>query len=1223
MAAKRKSKKKNNVLPTRETMSRIWKAVPPREWLQLLQEISPEQNWEMASAVAITGRCPYHDEDTPSFMLSPNRSMGKCFGCGKAVVDPISLISKLKRCSTKEALLFLDSKFNLEKLVPELTMTDIHSQHGHQEFKKDCAKAFNSLLNEVVREWDTTTHLDYLKPLVMYLKARGINFSSFTTIPIGAYGKPEHVKKYLSGDEHKGMYDEYFNRKDEEFLWGSLVFHFNDSPSTISRFKIRRINHNIDYSALGDLRKVPEEQARKFITKKGMTYIEDPYDKTIGVFGLHKYQQLIGAKDADAYITEGEFDALSVMSAQDAKGSPDFMIYATGGTASTGHLGFLREYGIKNIWLIPDHPGKNGNEWAKSVLSGKENFTRTVEYRPLNIKIFQWPVEVQGYDLDEAVDKNGYEVMYSILSVNRKAYFKNSMPWVQDLCDAKLQEYTVKFKDSLDKLDVNGESYQLEKANLLDEKERVILEEIMHWFSFIYDQGDQIAFTQKYTSEYGIDIAKIKEVRDSIHATNTMQGVVELVGDAFEECFEFAYYDAKSANVIMYLWHKQRKEMIPIKMSEASVFSLVSNYLGSSLTDWTTRLLGENPVLLDGTEDTTAMGFYNKKRSNAKTIVMEAIEQRQGKAKSIDNIIPVSQGIHMADISRTAKQKNFIYFVNGENIMKGQFTDTDGLVWEHFDRITDEGMRFTNINKIHQWSDVSDTSDLERAPAVDHRKVYNTIVDMLNGWKFENHEVMTNYLAAYIMSIPVMNAIGDVNITLITGSAESGKTSLTHGLLGGIHTIHQCPTILESVRYYVDATPASIYQGMDRSTLCFILDEAESGKENRTGKDNRNKEIMRMLYAIPQGGMKVNRGGATREHQESYFLRMPVIMAAISVPTDPTFLSRTLIVYTNKDQGRIDPGVYITEKYSNDEITALRRNITIGLLPHIPKLKKRAKELANHLSKKIPTISNRFVSSVIIPLTVYEFIGGDPEWMYEEIYNKYKHRLEAIHSNTANSSLINACLYTEGVRIISGDGVHQQVPPKQLILNGDFTVLNNSDCGVYFSIDKNVIILVWRQIRHTILRHTFYASSGESVLREQASKVPEVLGDVDYTYHTSLMKELGITDVRKQTDYTVLDVSYLIGLENSIPGTHSMQELDKKLEEKMNKAREKAEKELLEAAKAAKKERKKKKKDKIKGMIKTGIRNVSKEVANIQEMPEEEKEITIGGIDDDIPDLIF
>lgn len=55
------------------------------------------------------GICPFHEEKTPSFVVSADRQRFHCFGCGTSG-DVISFIQKLKKCEFKQALTYLKMK---------------------------------------------------------------------------------------------------------------------------------------------------------------------------------------------------------------------------------------------------------------------------------------------------------------------------------------------------------------------------------------------------------------------------------------------------------------------------------------------------------------------------------------------------------------------------------------------------------------------------------------------------------------------------------------------------------------------------------------------------------------------------------------------------------------------------------------------------------------------------------------------------------------------------------------------------------------------------------------------------------------------------------------------------------------------------------------------------------------------------------------------------------
>lgn len=69
-----------------------------------------------------TGLCPFHDEKTPSFSVSPAKNIYKCFGCGKGG-NPVNFVMELENLSYYEALKFLARKYHIdiqeEELSPE------------------------------------------------------------------------------------------------------------------------------------------------------------------------------------------------------------------------------------------------------------------------------------------------------------------------------------------------------------------------------------------------------------------------------------------------------------------------------------------------------------------------------------------------------------------------------------------------------------------------------------------------------------------------------------------------------------------------------------------------------------------------------------------------------------------------------------------------------------------------------------------------------------------------------------------------------------------------------------------------------------------------------------------------------------------------------------------------------------------------------------------------
>ena len=72
------------------------------------------------SGVNYKGLCPFHDDKTPSFMVSPARQICKCFACGEGG-NAVNFLMKHEQITYPEALRWLAKKYNIEIQERELT----------------------------------------------------------------------------------------------------------------------------------------------------------------------------------------------------------------------------------------------------------------------------------------------------------------------------------------------------------------------------------------------------------------------------------------------------------------------------------------------------------------------------------------------------------------------------------------------------------------------------------------------------------------------------------------------------------------------------------------------------------------------------------------------------------------------------------------------------------------------------------------------------------------------------------------------------------------------------------------------------------------------------------------------------------------------------------------------------------------------------------------------
>ena len=77
------------------------------------------------------GLCPFHNERTPSFMVSPARGICHCFGCGKGGT-PVSFIMEHEQMTYPEALRWLANKYHIEIKERELSDDERREQNERE-----------------------------------------------------------------------------------------------------------------------------------------------------------------------------------------------------------------------------------------------------------------------------------------------------------------------------------------------------------------------------------------------------------------------------------------------------------------------------------------------------------------------------------------------------------------------------------------------------------------------------------------------------------------------------------------------------------------------------------------------------------------------------------------------------------------------------------------------------------------------------------------------------------------------------------------------------------------------------------------------------------------------------------------------------------------------------------------------------------------------------------
>ena len=274
--------------------------------------------------------CPFHGEDTPSFVVSPAKQIYHCFGCGVGG-DSIKFVMEYEKLSYPESL---------EKLA---SMVNISLEHDTSFKKID-----SSIISKVNEHYEKL--LSHNEKSLSYLKSRGISDFSIEKFEIGYASTSNDTISYLKNN--------FLNLADAK------EFGIIDSGQNglYSRF-IERITFPI-YTITGNI----VGFGGRTITGHNAKYINSPqtvlFNKSRLLYGYHLAKEMI-YKQKTIIITEGYLDVVMLHQAGFAN------TVATLGTALTvDHLPLLRRGEPKVIVAYDgDKAGLNAAYKASLLLS--------------------------------------------------------------------------------------------------------------------------------------------------------------------------------------------------------------------------------------------------------------------------------------------------------------------------------------------------------------------------------------------------------------------------------------------------------------------------------------------------------------------------------------------------------------------------------------------------------------------------------------------------------------------------------------------------------------------------------------------------------------------------------------------------------------------------------------------------------------------------------------
>ena len=339
--------------------------------------------------VNLIGLCPFHNEKTPSFTVSPAKNYCKCFGCGKGG-NPAHFIMEHEQLSYYDALRWLAKRYHIEIKERELS---------EEEKREESMRESMFIINQYALQYFTETlhNSEEGKAIGLnYFRHRGLREEtikkfclgyslerrdSFARTATAAGYNPEIIAKtgvcYATDD----------GRLQDRF-WGRVIFPVHTISGKVVAFGGRILQNN----------------------PKAAKYVNSPeseiYHKSDHLYGLYFAKQAIMQKDR-CILVEGYLDVISMYQA-----GIQNVVASSGTSLTTGQIKLIHRF-TSNVTLLYD----GDKAGIKASIRGIDMLLE----EGMNINVVLLP---EGEDPDSYAQSHSTEEMEEYIERNKVDFIK-------------------------------------------------------------------------------------------------------------------------------------------------------------------------------------------------------------------------------------------------------------------------------------------------------------------------------------------------------------------------------------------------------------------------------------------------------------------------------------------------------------------------------------------------------------------------------------------------------------------------------------------------------------------------------------------------------------------------------------------------------------------------------------------------------------------------------
>jgi len=392
------------------------------------------------------GNCPFHNEKTPSFTVSPAKGIYKCFGCGKAG-NSVNFIMEHEHYSYPEALRFLARKYNIE----------IEEQEQSLE-QKEAANELESLYivsNYAANYFKKQLHeTDEGKAIgLSYFLERGFREDIIEKFQLGY--NPNAWSDFTDAAEKEGYKLSYLEKTGLTIIKGD---------KKIDRFKGRVIFpiHNLSGRVLGFGGRIlkTEEKAAKYVNSPE----SEIYNKSKVLYGIYTAKKAITQEDT-CYLVEGYTDVISLYQA-----GVENVVASSGTSLTEGQIRLIKRF-TENVTILYDGDAAG----LKASFRGIDMILK----EGMNVRVVLFP---QGEDPDSYAKNHTSEELKTYITTNAQDFirFKTSV-LIKEVGDDPIKKAEL-IKDIVNSISnipdqIKRSVYTKECSSLLEISEQALINE--------------------------------------------------------------------------------------------------------------------------------------------------------------------------------------------------------------------------------------------------------------------------------------------------------------------------------------------------------------------------------------------------------------------------------------------------------------------------------------------------------------------------------------------------------------------------------------------------------------------------------------------------------------------------------------------------------------------------------------------------------------------------